>query len=137
MAVQKGMDLLLKVDTTGAGAFATVAGLRSRRLSFFTGAVDVTTADSPSRWRELLAGAAARRASLSGSGVFKDVAADATLRQLFFDGVIRAWQVVLPGFGTVQGPFQIVALDYGGDHDGEMTFDLALESAGALTFTPE
>jgi len=29
MASQKGKDLLLKVDETGAGAFATVAGMRS------------------------------------------------------------------------------------------------------------
>ena len=30
MAAQKGKDLLLKIDMTGEGEFATVAGLRSR-----------------------------------------------------------------------------------------------------------
>ena len=56
-------------------------------------------------------------------------------RQVLFDDVIRAWQVVIPSFGIVQGPFHIASLDYRGDHAGEVTFDLALESAGALIFT--
>jgi TP901-1 family phage major tail protein len=97
--------------------------------------VDVTNADSAGRWRELLAGAGVRRAALSGAGVFKDEAADARLRTLFFDGVIEAFQLVLPAFGVVEGPFQITSLEYRGDHAGEVTFDMALESAGALTFT--
>ncbi len=72
--------------------------------------------------------------TLSGSGIFKDAASDASVRALFFDGAIRSWQVVIPDFGTVTGPFQIVALDYAGEHDGEVTYEMALESAGALTF---
>ena len=60
--------------------------------------------------------------------------ADALVRTAFFDGTILAWQVVIPDFGTVSGPFQITALEYAGAHDGELTFDLALESAGQLAF---
>ena len=43
--------------------------------------------------------------------------------------------MILPDFGTITGTFQITGLDYKGEHAGEMTFDLTLESAGALTFT--
>ncbi|TBW40988.1 phage major tail protein, TP901-1 family [Siculibacillus lacustris] len=135
MAIQRGKDLLLKLDDTGAGSFVTVAGLRARRLAFSSDTVDVTTADSPDRWRELLAGAGVRRAHVSGAGVFRDAASDASVRGTFFAGAARDWQVVLPDFGTVQGPFQITALEFAGDHDGEMTFELTLESAGALVFT--
>ena len=53
---------------------------------------------------------------------------------LFFAGTIRNWQLVLPDFGTIEGPFQIVALEFSGSHDGEVTFELALESAGQLAF---
>ncbi|GGH13897.1 phage major tail protein, TP901-1 family [Alsobacter metallidurans] len=134
MAVQKGKDLLLKLDD-GAGAFVSVVGLRARQISFNAEAVDVTHAESAGRWRELLAGAAVRRAAVSGSGVFRDEAADALVRQVLFDDAIRSWQIVIPSFGIVQGPFHIANLDYRGDHAGEVTFDLALESAGALTFT--
>ena len=133
MTAQKGKDLLLKVDD-GTGNFVTVAGLRTRRFSLNTQTVDTTHAESAGRWRELLAGAGVKRASLSGAGVFKDEASDLIARQIFFDGVIRAWQVIVPAFGTISGLFQIAALDYRGEHAGEVTFDLALESAGALTF---
>ena len=132
MAAQKGKDLLLKIEDDGA--FATVAGLRTRRFTLNAEAVDITHAESAGRWRELLAGAGVRRASISGAGVFKVAASDAAIRQTFFDGQIRNWQVIVPDFGTIAGLFQISSLDYRGDHAGEVTFDLSLESAGALTF---
>ncbi|QPC87216.1 phage major tail protein, TP901-1 family [Mesorhizobium sp. NBSH29] len=135
MVAQKGKDLLLKIDSNGLGTFVTVAGLRSKRIAFNSETVDVTDADSAGRWRELLAGAGVQRASLSGSGIFKDAASDATIRSRFFAGQIVAWQMIVPDFGTVEGPFQITALEYTGAHDGEVSFEIALESAGALTFT--
>ena len=132
MAAQKGKDLLLKIhDGT---AYATVAGLRSRQIAFNAETVDVTHAESAGRWRELLAGAGVRRASVSGSGVFKDAESDALIRQSFFDGTIRNAQIVVPDFGTIAGPFQITALEFSADHDREVTFDIALESAGEITF---
>ena len=134
MAAQKGKDLLLKLDFEQDGTFATVAGLRSRRLAFNAETVDVTNAESAGRWRELLAGAGVRRAGITGSGVFKDEASDAQMRQVFFDGEIRTYQVTVPDFGRIEGPFQITSLEYRGDHAGEVTFEMALESAGALAF---
>lgn len=113
----------------------TVAGLRTRALAFNAATVDTTDQESAGRWRELLAGGGVKRASVSGSGVFKDSASDAQIRALFFAGEIRNWQLLLPDFGAVQGRFQIVALEFSGDHAGEVTFDLALESAGEVTFS--
>lgn len=133
MAAQKGKDLLLKIhDGT---TFATVAGLRSRTLAFNAQSVDVTHSESAGQWRELLAGAGVKRASVSGSGVFKDAASDALVRAAFFDGSLKTCQVVIPDFGTVAGPFQVTALEIAANHDREVTFDLTLESAGELTFT--
>jgi TP901-1 family phage major tail protein len=137
MGAQAGKDLLLKLDTDGLGSFASVAGLRARRIAFNAAAVDVTDSGSAGRWRELLADAGVRSASLSGTGIFRDAASDASVRQVFFDGVIRNWQVVIPDFGIIQGPFQIVSLEYNGDHNAEIAFDLALESAGEMTFVAE
>jgi TP901-1 family phage major tail protein len=134
MTAQRGKDLLLKIDATGLGGFTTVAGLRTRSLAFNTAAVDVTHAESAGEWRELLAGAGIKTARLSGSGIFKDASSDETVRAAFFAGTIRDWQVVIPDFGIVEGAFQITALEYSGSHDNELTFELAMESAGALTF---
>lgn len=135
MSAQRGKDLLLKVDD-GSGAFISVAGLRTRRLSLNAEAVDVTDAESSGRWRELLDGAGVKRASLAGTGIFKDQASDGLIRQLFFDGVLRQWKLVVPDFGVMTGSFQITSLDYRGEHNAEMTFDVALESASAISFTP-
>ncbi|MEB2847138.1 phage major tail protein, TP901-1 family [Rhizobiales bacterium RZME27] len=132
MVAQKGKDLLLKLE--GGNGFQTVAGLRSKRLAFNTQTVDVTDAESAGRWRELLGGAGVQRASLTGAGIFKDQASDALVRSTYFAGAVVAWQVVIPDFGTVSGPFQITALEYSGEHDGEVRFELALESAGSLVF---
>jgi TP901-1 family phage major tail protein len=134
MGAQKGRDLLLKIADEN-NAFVTIAGLRTQRLALNADTVDVTHAESAGRWRELLAGAGPRRASIAGTGVFKDAASDLLVRQVFFDGLIRQWQVVIPDFGTIQGLFQIISLDWRGEHAGEVSFEIALESAGAITFT--
>jgi TP901-1 family phage major tail protein len=135
MVAQKGKDLLLKIDADGSGDFVTVAGLRARRIAFNSETVDVTDADSAGRWRELLAGAGVQRAAVSGSGIFKDAQSDAAIRARFFAGEIGDWQLAVPDFGVVAGPFQITSLEYGGNHDGEVTFEIALESAGPVNFT--
>lgn len=133
MGAQKGKDLLLKINN--GTSYVTVAGLRSRRIAFNAELVDITHAESVDRWRELLAGAGVRRASVSGRGLFKDAASDALVRQLFFDGALANCQLAVPDFGVIEGLFQIASLEFSGEHNGEVTFDLALESAGALTFS--
>lgn len=135
MAVQNGKDLLLKVDQTGDGQFETVAGLRATRIAFNAETVDVTSLESQGGWRELLSGAGVKSASLSGSGVFRDAATDERARQIFFDGELPRFQVVIPSFGIVEGPFMITALEYSGSHNGEATYEITLASAGRLTFT--
>jgi TP901-1 family phage major tail protein len=133
MSAQKGKDLLVKMSD-GAGGFTTVAGLRTRRLAFNAESVDITHAESANRWRELLDGAGVKRASVTGRGLFKDAATDASMRQTFFDGSVLSYQIVIPDFGTVQGPFQLTSLEFAGEYNGEVTYDVALESAGELTF---
>lgn len=135
MGAQSGKDLLIKVDLTGSGQFQTVAGLRATRISFNAESVDVTSLESQGGWRELLAGAGVKTASISGAGVFRDADTDERARQIFFDGETPQFQVVIPDFGRVQGAFQITSIEYAGSHDGEATYEMSLASAGALSFT--
>ena len=132
MTAQKGKDLLVKIHD-GVG-FVSVAGLRSRRIAFYAETVDITHAESAGRWRELLAGAGVKRASIAGHGLFRDAESDALLRGCFFDGEIRQFQIVIPDFGLIEGLFQISSLEFAGEHNGEVTYEMALESAGALAF---
>ena len=136
MAVQAGKDLLVKVDMTSDGQFETIAGLRATRVSFNAETVDVTSLDSDGGWRELLAGGGVRSAAISGSGVFRDADTDERARQLFFDGLTPGFQIIIPDFGQIEGPFQVTAIEYAGNHNGEATFELSLQSAGRLVFTP-
>ena len=135
MGAQNGKDLLIKIDTSGAGVFETVAGLRATRISFNAEAVDITNLESTGGWRQLLGGAGVKSAALSGSGVFRDGTTDERARQVFFDGETPDFQVVIPDFGTVEGAFQITSIEYAGSYNGEATYELAMASAGALTFT--
>jgi len=136
MSAQRGKDLLIKIGNGAAPeVFTTVAGLRATTLAFNAQNVDVTNSDSADMWRELLAGAGVKSATISGSGVFKDAASDAALRTAFFNQTLLSWQIVIPDFGTVSGPFKLASLQYEGPYDGELKLSLSLASAGALTFT--
>lgn len=137
MSVQNGRDLLIKMDMNGEGAFETVAGLRATRLGFNAETVDVTSLESEGGWRELLAGAGVRSASISGSGVFRDADSDGRARQVFFDGEQPQCQVIIPDFGIVEGRFQITALEYAGSYNGEATYEMTLASSGALRFVAD
>ncbi|MBU0642515.1 MAG: phage major tail protein, TP901-1 family [Alphaproteobacteria bacterium] len=135
MAAQNGKDLLIKLDMTGSGSFETIAGLRATRISFNAESVDVTSLESSGGWRELLGGAGVKSATISGSGVFKDQSTDERARQIFFDGEVPNFQVIIPNFGIVEGAFQLTSIEYAGSYNGEATYELAMSSAGQLTFT--
>jgi TP901-1 family phage major tail protein len=135
MAAKSGKDVLLKLDSDGNNNFISVAGLRSSNIAFNSTTVDITNASSTGQWRELLEGAGVKSASISGSGVFRDSTTDATIRQLFFANSVRSWQVVIPDFGTINGLFQLTALEYSGNYDGAATYEIALVSAGELQFS--
>ncbi|MBB4121592.1 phage major tail protein, TP901-1 family [Martelella radicis] len=132
MTAQKAKDLLLKLHN-GSG-FETVAGLRTKTLSFNAETVDITDSESAGRWRELLGGAGIQRASMTASGIFKDAASDETVRAAFFAGALVSAEIIIPGFGTIAGPFQFTSLEYSGQHNGELQFQIAMESGGALSF---
>jgi TP901-1 family phage major tail protein len=135
MAAQKGKDILLKIgDGAEPEVFTTVAGLRARTISLNARSVDATDSDSAGRWRELLAGAGVRQASVSGAGVFRDAASDALIRSAFFAQSADNWRLIVPDFGTLEGPFLVAALEYAGEHEGEATYAMTLASAGEVTF---
>lgn len=135
MAAQKGKALLVKIgDGGGPETFTAVMGLRSKTMTFNAEQVDITNSDSANEWRELLAGAGVKSASFSGQGVFLDDAVAATMRAEFFNQTNPNFEITIPDFGTVTGPFQVASLEYAGEHNGETTYSLSLESAGELTF---
>lgn len=136
MTAQSGKDILLKIGDGGdPQEFTSVAGLRAKTISLNARNVDATNADSPGAWRELLAGAGMKTCAVSGAGIFVDAEADETVRQAFFNQSADTWRLVIPDFGTIEGPFLVAALEYSGRHDGEAAYSMSLASAGALSFS--
>ena len=135
MTAQSGRNLLLKVYNAQSDQFDTVGGLRARSIGLAQELVNVTHGQSEGRWRELIGDAGLRHGKIAGAGLFRDAASDARVRGLFFDGAVTPWQVVIPDFGAIEGPFLVTALDYAGRHDEAITFEMVLESAGVLTFS--
>ena len=104
MGAQRGKDILLKIGDGGSPeAFTAVAGLRARTISLNAKTVDATDSDSAGRWRELLAGAGVRSASVSGAGIFRDAASDALVREAFFAAGGAALALGGPGLRGFRG----------------------------------
>ena len=132
MSAEKGSAFLLKVGDGGAPpAFATVAGMRTTQLSVNGEAVNVTSKDSGG-WRELLSGAGVRSVSVSGSGIFTGSAAEVRIRANALAGLIDDYELSFESGEKLRGRFLIARLDYAGDHGGERTYALNLESSGAV-----
>lgn len=144
MAAQKGSAMLLKIETS-TDTYATVGGLRSTSITMNDEAVDVTNKDSLGA-RTLLAGGGTQSLSISGSGVFTDDAQEQAVRTAFYaqanssDGTsaqtaaFEKFQVFVPDLGTFTGNFMIATMGYSGEFNGEVTYDLTLESSGYIAF---
>ena len=66
--------------------------------------------------------------------MFKDESTDERVREIFFDGETPDFQVIVPDFGTIEGPFLVSSIEYSGAHNGEATYEMSLTSAGEITF---
>ncbi|HYN45757.1 MAG TPA: phage major tail protein, TP901-1 family [Allosphingosinicella sp.] len=132
MSAEKGSAFLLKVGDGGAPpVFATVAGMRTTQLSVNGEAVNVTSKDSGG-WRQLLSGAGVRSVSVSGSGIFTGSAAETRIKANALAGLIDDYELSFESGERLQGKFLLTRLDYAGDHGGERTYALNLESSGAV-----
>ncbi|MCM8729703.1 phage major tail protein, TP901-1 family [Hephaestia sp. GCM10023244] len=133
MAAEKGSAFLLKVGNGGSPVtYATVAGLRTTQLSINGEMVAITSKDSGG-WRDLLSGAGVRSVSVSGAGVFTGSTAETRLKTNALSGVLDDYRLSFEGGDSLTGRFLVTRLDYAGDHNGERSYTLSLESSGAVT----
>lgn len=139
MAKQQGRALLIKIgDGESSEAFSNLCGLNSKSLTINNSSIDVTTPDCTSPegalWTETLAGL--KNVSVSGDGFFEDSTTEARANTIAMsaDNSVNM-QIVVPDFGTYAGAFRISSLEFGGETEGGVSYSLALESNGAVTFT--
>jgi TP901-1 family phage major tail protein len=134
MSAKGGKNLLLKIESSASsGTYNTMGGLRTKTMSINNGAIDVTNHGS-NEWKEILDGAGIRDFQISGAGVFTS---DASLDQMITDcmaGTLRNFQIVDGDSGkTYSGKFKITKVDRGGEYNGEMTWQISLQSSGEIT----
>lgn len=135
MSASPGRSLLLRVNTTGT-TFVTAGGLRTKQIKRSADRVDVTSADSAGRWRELLPGAAVQSLSFTASDfVWLNDGAYQAFRAAFEGGTLVTCQIVYPGSGYYQGGFVVTGLDDEAAYDKEVTSTLTLESAAQPVWT--
>ena len=134
MAAQLGLQMLLKVDSDGAGTYQTIGGITADDLTINSESVDTTSQDDTSRWRQQLAGAGVKSLSFSGSGVFKADASLTTVNTYVRTDVIRNWKVVVPGLGTFTMLTKITSVKFSSAHNGAVQFSISCESAGDVSF---
>jgi TP901-1 family phage major tail protein len=134
MTEQNNLDILLKVDPKDKNSFQTVAVLRCFTLVFDVNSGKLILQSSEEGRRKLFADGGLQFMSVRGDSLFNDEKSYNTLRASFFNAAILNWQIIIPDFGKVQGPFQITSLECSKNYDTGITIGLALESAGQLTF---
>ena len=137
MAKQLGRALLVKIDD-GAGTLSNLCGLNSKSFTLNNSSIDVTTPDCTTPegalWTETLAGL--KNASVSGDGFFEDSTTEARMNTVAMSNDNSTnFEIVIPDFGTYAGAFRITSLEFGGETEGGVTYSVALESTGAITFT--
>lgn len=132
MSAEKGSAFLLKVGDGGAPPnYATVAGMRTTQMSVNGEGVNVTSKDSGG-WRELLSGAGVRSVSVAGSGIFTGSAAEGRIKASALAGLLDEYELSFESGEAMRGRFLVTRLDYAGDHNGERTYTLSLESSGPV-----
>ena len=72
--------------------------------------------------------------SVSGSGVFTDVTTEETMRATMNSATFKNFQILIPDLGTYTGAFHLTSLEYSGEYNGEVTYSVSLESAGAIIY---
>jgi TP901-1 family phage major tail protein len=137
MAKQLGRALLVKIDD-GAGTLSNLCGLNSKSFTLNNSSIDVTTPDCTTPegalYTETLAGL--KNASVSGDGFFEDSTTEARMNTVAMaNDNSTNFEIVIPDFGTYAGAFRITSLEFGGETEGGVTYSVALESTGAITFT--
>lgn len=128
MTAQFGKDFLLYINSD------LVGGFRSNSFSLNGETIDITNKGSGG-FRELLSGGGLKTMSTTASGVFVDQVKMQAVSDLVLSGDHASVEIIIPGYGKYTGSFVITSLDMAGEHNGEVTFNISLSSAGVVAYS--
>jgi TP901-1 family phage major tail protein len=123
-------------DATSAEAFTTLGGLRTASIKMNAEEIDVTNIGS-AQFKELLDGAGILNLSIAGAGVFTDDTTQATAMTDFLAQTLKNYMIIdFVSGNTFKGKFKIKSLERAGGYKDATTWQISLESSGAVTYTP-
>lgn len=115
-------------------AYVPVAGLKTRSFSANNTTIDVTTADSAGRWRELLPSAGIQSLDIDFAGVHQNDAGAKLLLNAANQSTLQTCRLVTTGI-QIDGTFQVTSYKSDGPFNEAATFEGQLLSSGQITFT--
>lgn len=133
---QKGRKFILKRQSVTSGnQYDTVMGLQALSLDINGAKTDITSKDDGG-FQTLLAGAGVTSFAISGNGVFKNDPSLQIMQTSAIQKTLDNYQVIFENGDMFSGIFQVVKLQYTGQHDKEETYTLSLDSSGVIAYTP-
>ena len=130
MTAQKGREFILEVND--GNGYKPVGGFRSNSFTINGETIDVTSKDS-NGYRMLLEDAGIVSISTSGSGVFVGGDEFGLVHSKMFAQQHVDCRLTVPGFKIYTGNFAISLFEMSGEHNGEVTYSISLESSGPIT----
>ena len=118
-----------------AGSYVPIGGLRTRSLIFGNTNVDVTTADSAGRWREMLGGAGIQNIDIDAAGLYQNDAAAVTMFQALQNSTLQAIKFYIPSIIAITGNFFIYSGQLDSPYSEGMAFQFKALSSGQPTIT--
>lgn len=138
MAGQSGTTWALSVRTALTPIYTDLAGLRTRSFKINNNPVDVTTADSSGRWRELLGDTGTVELEIDAAGLYQKDAQGHLLPSLVVSGASTVFRLVSSGTSagiTIVGSFIVSEYEASATYNEAATFTVKLMSTGAATIT--
>jgi len=135
MPSQNGRDLLLKIGNGGnPETFTTIGAARTVEMALENEPVDATAMNSGGIVT-LQADAGIQSLQIALQGLFKDSAAEETLRAAAFNRTANNYQLLFPTGAVYAAAFVIADYRRSGSYDGLESFTVTLLRTGTGTYT--
>ncbi|WP_407122750.1 phage tail tube protein [Bradyrhizobium sp. STM 3561] len=143
MSQQNARELVIKRgDGASPEVFSFVCGIKTRSFKMSNASIDTTVpnCDDPSEPIVATARPGRQTIEFSGNGLFDSNAAGKAIADAARTQAINInYQVIVPGYGTFEGPFFISDFEWSGDMENPLEFSAKWTplDASLLTFTAE
>lgn len=142
MAQQNAKELVIKRGNADGPpeTFSFVCGIRTRSMSMSNAQIDTTVPSCTDPSLPIVATARPGRQTIqfSGDGLFdNDAVGKAVADDSRVQNITQNYQVIVPGYGTFEGPFFVADFEWSGDQEDPLAFSatwIPLDNS-SLTFT--